>query len=131
MKNLQQPVGIVVTWGKDLIREKGGLLAFLRYFEQELSSEDGLWLHKCRNRPTQEIDHVYIIVCNQVRYRLYYGGHEAGGFREARNGNGISWCTRSIITWPRLVLAGPFTKAPRKIHMKGFQGFRYVYEPLF
>lgn len=131
MKHLQQPVGIVVTWGKDLIREKGGLLSFLRYFEQVMSNENDLWLHKCRNRPAQEIDHVYIIVCNQVRYKLYFGGYEAGGTRDAYNGDGISWCSHSVITWPRLVLAGPFVKAPRKIHMKGFQGFRYVYEQLF
>ena len=93
--------------------------------------EDSLWLQKCRNRPSQEIDHVYIIVCNRVRYKLFYGGHEAGGACDAYNGDGISWCSKSVVTWPRLVLAGPFVKAPRKIHMKGFQRFRYVYEHLF
>lgn len=131
MKSNQPPVGIVVTWGKDLIREKGGLLAFIRYFEKTMVGEDSMWLQKCRNRPIHDIDHVYIIVCNQVRYRLYFGGHEPGGIRDIWNGDGSSWCSHSTITWPRLILAGPFVKAPHKITMKGFQGFRYVYEPLF
>lgn len=120
-----QPEGIAVTWGKDLIEAKGGLLSFIRYFELVMSKEDGIWLQKCKNRPTQEIIYVYIIVCNQVRYRLYYGGHE-GGAAEITNGNGHSWSSRKIITWPRIVCGGPFEKAPYKIIRKGFQGFRYT-----
>lgn len=126
----QPPTGILVTWGKDLIKEKGGLLAFLRFFEKTMQQEDALWLQKCRNKPKYEVVHVYIIVCNQVRYKLYYGGYQTGE-REIYTGNGASWCSRSVITWPRLVLAGPVTKAPRKIYQKGFQGFRYVQEDIF
>lgn len=131
MKRKQQPIAIVVTWGKGLIQEKGGLLAFLRYFEKEMVAEDSIWLQKSKNKPLQDIDHVYIIVCNQVRYKLFYGGYESGGATDAYNGDGISWCSRTVITWPRLILAGPFVKAPGKIHMKGFQGFRYLYEHMF
>ena len=126
MKHQQPPSGIVVTWGKDLIREKGGLLAFIRFFERAMANEEDIWLWKCKNRPTREIDHVYFVVCNQVRYKLYYGGYEAGGSCDCYDG-----LHHEIITWPRLILAGPFVKAPRKIYMRGFQGFRYVYEPLF
>lgn len=125
------PIGIVVTWGKDLIKEKGGLLAFIRYFEKVMCSEDSLWLHKSKNRPAHDIHLVYIIVNNQVRYKLYYGGYEAAGIRDVYNGDGSSWCSHSVITWPRLLLAGPFEKAPHKIPMRGFQGFRYIYEPFF
>jgi hypothetical protein len=35
------------------------------------------------------------------------------------------------IDWPRMILAGPFEKAPVDIEMRGFQGFRYVYEELW
>jgi hypothetical protein len=70
------PDGIAVTWGKDMIQEKGGLLAFIRYFEMVMSREDQTWLQKCRNQPTLDIAYVYIIVCNQFRYRLHYVGHE-------------------------------------------------------
>lgn len=131
MKNLSQPpIAIVVTWGKDMIREKGGLLAFVRYFEQTMADEDGIWMQKSRGRPTQDILHVYVIVCNRVRYRLFYGGFQTGE-TEVFNGDGYSWCSSSIIRWPRILLAGPFEKATKKIHMRGFQGFRYIYEPLW
>lgn len=126
----QPPIAIVVTWGKDMIQEKGGLLAFIRYFENVMSTEDGVWLQKSRNCPKYDIAFVYIIVSNQVRYKLCYAGYQTGR-AEVHNGNGHSWSSFSVIRWPRLVLAGPFVKAPRKIHMKGFQGFRYLTEELF
>lgn len=119
------PEGIAVTWGKDSIEEKGGLLSFIRYFEVTMKGEESLWLQKCKNKPTQDIIYVYIIVCNQVRYRLYYGGHESGP-TNISIGDGYSWSSRQVISWPRIILAGPFEKAPFKIHRKGFQGFRYT-----
>jgi hypothetical protein len=129
MKNVQQlPIAIVVTWGKDMIKEKGGLLAFVRYFELYMKEEGSIWMQKSKGRPTQDILHVYVIVCNQVRYRLFYGGYETGE-AEAFNGDGRSWSSRAVIRWPRILMAGPYEKAPRKIFMRGFQGFRYVYEP--
>jgi len=130
MKNGRLPIAIVVTWGKDMIKEKGGLLAFIRFFELNMNEDGDVWLQKSKNRPTQDILHVYVIVCNQVRYKLFYGGYQQGE-TEAWNGDGISWSSSSVIRWPRIIMAGPFEKAPRKIHMRGFQGFRYVYEPIF
>jgi hypothetical protein len=124
------PIGIMVTWGKDMIQEKGGLLAFIRYFEQTMQEEDSLWLQKSKNRPAQDISIVYIVVCNQVRYKLFYGGYQTGE-TTIHNGDGHSWSSRQVISWPRLVLAGPVVKAPHKIKQKGFQGFRYVTEELF
>jgi hypothetical protein len=126
----QPPIGIMVTWGKDMIQEKGGLLAFIRYFEQGMESEDFMWLQKCKNKPAHDIQYVYIVVCNQVRYRLYYGGYQTG-VTTIYNGDGRSWSSREMISWPRLVFAGPVVKAPHKIRQKGFQGFRYITEPLF
>jgi hypothetical protein len=131
MNNLKEPpIAIAVTWGKDMINEKGGLLAFIRHFEKNMDSEDDIWYQKSRNKPQCDIIHVYIIVCNIVRYKLIYGGY-ATGETEIFNGNGHSWSRRTTITWPRLILAGPFVKAPYKIKMKGFQGFRYIKNELF
>jgi hypothetical protein len=114
------PEGIAITWGKDLVQAKGGLLVFIRFFERVMADEDGLWLQRCKNRPTMDIIYVYVIVCNQVRYRCTYGGHEVGG-GEITNADGKV----ETISWQRIILAGPFVKAPVKIHRKGFQGFRY------
>ena len=119
------PEGIAVTWGKDLINQKGGLLSFIRFFEKEMSQEGSLWLQKCKNSPTRDIIYVYIIVCNQVKFRLYYAGHE-GGAAQISNGDGKSWSSSAVIRWPRIVCGGPFEKAPNKIIRKGFQGFRYT-----
>lgn len=120
------PEGIVVTWGKDLIEEKGGLLSFLRFFEQTLNEEGSFWMQKCKNRPTMDhrLLYVYVIVCGQIKYRCYYGGYRTGE-TDAWNGDGYSWSSKTVISWPRVILAGPFEKAPYKIYMKGFQGFRY------
>jgi hypothetical protein len=124
-KTNEPPVGIAVTWGKDLISEKGGLLSFVRFFEKCMQTEDDVWLQKCKNAPKLDIIYVYIIVCNQVRYRCFYGGH-ATGQTSIRTGDGHSWSRSSLIMWPRLILVGPFKKAPVKIIRPGFQGFRYT-----
>lgn len=123
-----QPVGIAITWGADLIKEKGGLLGFIRYFEQCMSMEDGLWLQKCKNKPRyDDLLYVYVIVNNQLKYRCLYAGYETGE-TTIHNGDGVSWSSRNTITWPRIVMAGPFLKNPHKRILKGFQGFRYTEE---
>lgn len=118
--------GIVITWSMDMINSKGGLLQFVRYFEKIMGQEDDqqLWLQKCRNKPKVEIIYVYIIVTGRLLYRLNYIGHEAGEV-EINNGDGISFSRRQTVSWPRIVMAGPFVKNPVKRKLRGFQGFRY------
>jgi len=120
------PEGIVVTWSKDLINDKGGLLNFIRYFEMIMREPEGVWLQKCRNKPglDRHLLTVYIIVCNRLLYKCYYGGYQTGA-ANISNGDGRSWSSSNWIEWSRVVLCGPFEKAPRKIILKGFQGFRY------
>ncbi len=118
------PEGIVITWSVDMIRLKGGLLSFIRYFEMVMSDEDTHWLQKCKNAPKHDITTVYIIVCNRLAYKCFYGGHQRGE-TEINNGDGISFSSRTKIDWPRIVIAGPFEKCPFKRELRGFQGFRY------
>lgn len=122
------PEGIAVTWGRDMIQEKGGLLTFMRFFSDCMEEDGALWYQKCKNRPTQDkyLQYVYIIVSNRVYYRGYYGGYHTGPLECYLN----SWSSRQVVTWPRIVIAGPIVKAPHKIYRKGFQGFRYT-ETLF
>ncbi len=119
------PEGIVVTWGKDMIEQKGGLRSFIRYFNECMKYEGTYWLQKCKNKPAHDdLLYVYVIVANRLYCRCYYGGYE-GGQTEIGSGDGRSWSSRSVISWPRIILAGPVEKAPFKRELKGFQGFRY------
>lgn len=122
------PEGIAVTWGRDMIAEKGGLLAFMRFFESCMQDEGSIWYQKCRNRPGKDkfLQYVYIIVHNRVHYRGFYGGHRTEPVECYLN----SWSSRQLITWPRIIIAGPIVKAPEKIIRPGVQGFRYT-EKLF
>lgn len=123
----QAPIAIAVTMGREVIEANGGLLTFIRHFESCMTGDDGdYWLHKCKNGPVLEVDTVYVIVCNRVQYKVFYGGRAVGPTCVF-----MRWGEKRHINWPRMVLAGPFEKAPRKIYMRGFQGFRYIYEPLF
>jgi len=123
----EPPVAIMITMGKQVIEANGGLLTFIRHFESAVDGEDGsYWLHKCKNSPVHQVDIIYVIVCNQVRYKVFYGGRQHGSTSVFMHDG-----EERKINWPRIVLAGPFVKAPEKIEMRGFQGFRYVYENLF
>jgi hypothetical protein len=118
---IEQPDGIIITFGRDMINEQGGLLTFVRGFQRTMSDEDSYWMHKCRNRPQQEFDHIYIVICNRVRWRCFFGGYETHAT------TGVTMDGKLLDTpWPRIILAGPLIEAPEKIRMQGFQGFRYT-----
>lgn len=115
------PEGIVVTFGQDMIKRHGSYRQFIRYFEDHMmADEDNMWLHKCKNKPQQDIIYVYVIVCNRLKYKLTYGGHYTDPIEGGRADG-----TRDIFAWPRITLAGPLEKCPFKRILKGFQGFRY------
>lgn len=124
----QQPaIGIITTISAGAVKANGGLLTWVRHFESCTREEyGGLWLQKCRNRPQQDIAYVYMIVANRLAYRLYYGGWtDQPTTVWMHNGEERSF------PWPHIRLSGPLEKAPTKITMRGFQGFRYVSEPLW
>lgn len=127
MKNLSQPpIGILLTMGQQIITANGGLRPFVQHFTQCME-KDFLWLQKCRACPTQDIAQVYLILCNRVWGRVYYGGYSRSLDETVFMLNGEE---RSF-PWPHMNLAGPLEWPPHKITMRGFQGFRYVYEPLW
>lgn len=121
------PIGIIITMGVEVIEANGGLGRFIRHLESCCRDENsGHWLHKSRNPPKQDIAQVYICILNQIRYRAFYGGYERGETAVYMLDG-----ERRKIVWPRILLGGPMEKAPDKITMRGFQGFRYIYEPLW
>lgn len=127
----QPPVALVITWGASMIAAKGGAERFARHFLREMKDDNNVWLNKCTNKPKHEVQYVYIIVGGKVRYRLLYAGWQPGIPTEINTTASQSFSTREWVWWPRIVLAGPVVLAPREIPMRGFQGFRYLTEPLY
>lgn len=130
MKRSEPPIGIVITMGQDMIEKNGGLEAFTRmlayYTTQRAADHGDLWLHKSKNRPQFDLAQVYVIMGGEIYCRLYYGGYETGPRRILRATGAVD-----VINWPRMLLSGPMEKPPHPITMRGFQGFRYVYEPMW
>lgn len=128
MKKIHQPpIGIIITMGKEVLEANGGGHEWQKHFESCVRDEDsGFWLHKSRNAPREDVATIYVIAENFVQYKVFYGGYERGP-----TSVWMSWGEERKIDWPRMILAGPFEKAPVDIEMRGFQGFRYVYEPLW
>lgn len=119
------PEGIAVTLGSGMIAEQGGLRTFLKGFLQVMSlHEEGYtWMHKLKNAPKFEIDHVYIIVHGRLYGRCYYGGHHKDLlYTKAQTADGKP----ITIQWPYIILSGPFERCPFRRELKGFQGFRYT-----
>lgn len=118
------PEGIVITFGREMIAEQGGLLCFLRCFLDCVSDDDEgrYWMHKCTNLPTKDVLHVYIVINNRLYGRVPFAGYVRPDEPEIGHAaDGVE----KIIDWPYLVLAGPIEKCPFKRELKGFQGFRY------
>lgn len=127
---MQPPIGIIITMGQDMIEKNGGPETFTRmlaqWTTQRAADRGDLWLHKSKNRPQEDIAQVYVIIGGSVHCRLYYGGYETGQRKILRATGELS-----VIDWPRMLLSGPMEKPPHPITMRGFQGFRYVYEPMW
>jgi hypothetical protein len=122
---MEPPIGILLTMGQQVIDANGGLLPFIRHFTSCLDG-GGYWLQKARMAPKADIAQVYIILQNRIWCRVFYGGYS----REATTVWMRTGEQRSF-PWPHMILAGPVERSPLKTQMRGFQGFRYVYNPLW
>ncbi len=78
----------------------------------------GYWLAPMPSVPKHEVLYFYFVIGGRVRYRLNLSHYEPGGERTFDDGR--KW---TAATWA--ILTGPVVKAPHKIPMRGFQGFRY------
>lgn len=124
---IEPPIGIIITMGKEVLDANGGGAEWQKHFESCVRSEtSGFWLHKSRNAPKADIATVYVIAENFVKWKVFYGGYQRGPTSVwMRSGE------ERKIDWSRIILAGPFEAAPFDIPMRGFQGFRYIYKPLW
>ena len=120
------PIAILVAFGAKMMEENGGEEQFLTFFEHWTQSDEFQWLHKCKNQPQHDITHVYVTIGGKVRYRLIYGGYRTG-----KQGCIKASGQADTVDGPRILLVGPFERAPREILRRGFQGFRYLGEHLW
>lgn len=98
----------------------------MRGFES-LKHGDGHILIALPSKPKIEVLHLYLIMDGQVRVR----GNIAEYLSGDQVGNVACWddSTRSANWWA--VVTGPVSRPPHEMKMRGFQGFRYVGEPLW
>lgn len=126
-KDMLIPEGIAITFGKDMMKEQGGVKLFLENFLYTMSrhEEEDYWMHKCKNLPSNEVDRIYIIVCNRLYGMVYCGGYKKYNPENPKMGYSADG-TEKPIDWNYIVLAGPFERCPFKRTLKGFQGLRYT-----
>lgn len=116
---------IAVTYSRDLINDLGGYDGFHSQFHDRLNADDNAyWLTSITGIPGRYGDMVghycYIIAENKILYRAMIGMFKDGGHYDFDDGR--FW----VFSKKVMVLTAPIIKAPEEIHMRGFQGFRYV-----
>lgn len=122
-----KPIGLIITWSVKMLTEGGASLKdFMYEFESMNEPDGGAWFQKCSKKPKHIPLYCYIIIGGRIMYRANISHYETGTAT-------IKKCNQMIgqIEWPRLVLTAPIIKAPHKIPMRGFQGFRYTHEQIF
>ena len=107
---------IAVTWPLSSMTKTPR--EFVRSF---MSINDGetCWYAKVGQVPKRDVLYCYVIIGNRVRYRANIVGFEPGGeltFSDGRSATAKVW----------MVLGAPVVRAPHRIEMRGFQGFRYT-----
>ena len=116
------PEGIVITFGKEMIADQGGIREFLKGWKETFDDEEGIWKHYCKNRPSKDVLYIYIIILNRLAYRCQYMGYEEATPDEPRfKANG----DYQPIVKPGILMCGPLKRCPFKRRLQGFQGFRY------
>lgn len=124
----QPPIGIIVTLPARFFEEYSREKYEMNLKRMNHPEEQGLWYRVMKNLPAHDVLYCYTVYGGLVQHRtniaymwrgetMHFNRPE-GGVRTFENCNGIVQCH-------------PLVMAPRQIPMKGFQGFRYVYEEIF
>lgn len=124
----EPPEGIIVTIANRMYREKGyrkWLRDFMEAMKRSETDEDWFYWLRQGNQPKRpDLRYVYLCIGGKIRFRCFFAGSHGAGRKYFSNHDkpidGRAW----------VLIAGPVMKAPIKIEMHGFQGFRYT-EKLF
>lgn len=88
---------------------------FVEYMAEDL--ERGCTYSFRGGRPTKEVQYIYLVIGGRIRFRINFvmGKEGRQTFDDGRSMDG-KW----------IIGTGPLVRAPYKMPMKGFQGFRYT-----
>jgi len=118
--------GIIITISQAMLKEKGyrnWLRNYLDAMKRNAEGEDCYYWMRQGAQPKRDINYVYLCVGGLVRYRSFFAGSYPAGTVEFTDG-------REMFANAWILLGGPVERAPHRIPMKGFRGFRYT-EKLF
>lgn len=125
--NTLPPIGIIITLPARFF-EENPLSTYEMRMQRICDDPDNSWLRVMKNLPKYDILYVYTIYGGKLQHRMNLVGmwrnetkrfiKPDGTWRTFENCNGIE-------------TAGPLVRPPHDIPMRGFQGFRYVYDELF
>lgn len=126
---IEKPEGIIITVGAKMYGEHG-YRRWLRNFLEamEISSTNDDWFYWFRQgaQPKEAfqdtLQYVYLCIGGKIRYRVFYAGSRGPGSMQFANHSTLMFGKAWIL------VAGPVERAPFKIEMKGFQGFRYTHK---
>ena len=113
------PEGIAITFGQEMIELNNGLKNLLRWFQIVIADEDDYWMHRCKNGPKFDVQHVYIITAGRLYGRVPYAGF-------IRDNPKAMYGNDEYTGWTGIIMPGPFEKCPFDRELKGFRGFRYT-----
>lgn len=130
MKQLQPPIGIILTMPLKWFEETGhtvetGLAAMM----QCMNEDESEWMFLKKSLPTQDFLYVYVVFDGLIQIRANLSRIERNASYEWADKPDGSARAFENKNW--IVLCGNAITPPHPISMKGFQGFRYVYETIF
>jgi hypothetical protein len=115
-----QYTGIIKTVPHKFVFEEYGATRFMDDFFYRLNADwRNCFLFTMPSIPKIGVLHFYLLIDGRVRFRaniVEYRGPKTLHFSRGRTISGKVW----------VLLCGPVVRAPFKVEMKGFRGFRYT-----
>lgn len=115
---MEKPEGIIITVSQSMIGVNG-YRQWLHNFLHAMRQDEWIYSFRAATKPKQDVLYVYLCIGNRIRYRALYvrsTGACLKHFSDGRTLEGKAW----------VEVCGPVVRAPKAIHMTGFQGFRYT-----
>jgi len=121
---MDQQDAIILTLGKDFMDKMypGGREAVIKSLER-CDNGSYQWMQFCGSGvPARKVEFCYLVWDGLVQYRLSVEEYQKNITGKFADGGVVrSFHNRNLV-----IMSGPVIKAPYKIPMKGFQGFRYT-----